>query len=79
MKNNQFTREITVFHGRSAPEIGNIAGYVAIIEALELPVPLPSTIALISKKTAVMKKMVGEFSPPNISPAVASISSLFLH
>ena len=51
MKNTHFSREITVFHGRSAPEKGQIAGYAAIIDKLELPVPLPHTLALISKKT----------------------------
>ncbi|MFV2057521.1 MAG: Fic family protein [Thiohalomonadales bacterium] len=56
MKNNQFTREITVFHGRSVPETGRVAGYAAIIDALELPVPLPSTLALISKKNRRYEK-----------------------
>ena len=51
MKNTHFSREITVFHGKSAPEKGQIAGYAAIIDKLELPVPLPHTLALISKKT----------------------------
>ena len=60
MKNNRFSREITVFHGRSAPETGKGAGYAAIIEALKLPVPLPSTLALIGNKTAIMKKMAGK-------------------
>ncbi len=49
MKNNRFAREITVFHGRTTPETGRVAGYAAIIDALELPVPLPSTIGLIGK------------------------------
>ncbi len=56
MKNSHFSREITVFHGRSAPETGKIAGYAAIINALELPVPLPSTLALISKKNRRYEK-----------------------
>ncbi len=50
MKNNRFSQRITVFHGRSAPEEGTLVGYGAIIEALQLPVPLPSTLALISLK-----------------------------
>lgn len=56
MKNTQFSQEITVFHGQSAPERGKIAGYAAIIDALELPVPLPHTLALISKKTRRYEK-----------------------
>jgi hypothetical protein len=56
MKYNHFSQEITIFHGRSAPEIGNVVGYAAIIDALELPVSLPSTIALISKKNRRYEK-----------------------
>jgi len=50
MKNKRFSREITVFHGRLAPEKGTIVGYGAIIEALNLPVPLPSRLSLIGRK-----------------------------
>jgi len=56
MENTQFSQEITVFHGRSAPERGKIAGYAAILEALKLPVPLPHTLALISNKTRRYEK-----------------------
>ncbi len=50
MKNNCFSRKITVFHGRTAPEQGLLAGYGAIIEAYKLPVPLPHKLSLISEK-----------------------------
>ena len=50
MKNNEFSQVITAFHGRTAPEEGNIIGYGALISALELKVPLPDILALISKK-----------------------------
>ena len=50
MKNNRFSREITVFHGRTAPEQGLLVGYGAIIEAFNLPVPLPRKLSIISKK-----------------------------
>ncbi len=56
MKNNRFSREITIFHGRSAPETGRVAGYAAIIDALKLPAPLPSTLALIGKKNRRYEK-----------------------
>lgn len=46
----RISRKINVFHGRQAPEISNLVGYGAIIDALELPVPLPSRLALISEK-----------------------------
>ncbi len=46
----QISREITVFHGQKAPEPGILVGYGAVIEAYQLPVPLPANLALISKK-----------------------------
>jgi hypothetical protein len=50
MNNIQFSREILVFHGRTAPETGFIAGYGALIQYYELNVPIPEKLALISKK-----------------------------
>lgn len=50
MKNKRFSREVTVFHGRKAPEAGTLVGYGAIIQAFNLPVPLPSELVLISHK-----------------------------
>lgn len=50
MKINYFSRKITIFHGRSAPEQGLLAGYGAILEAYKLPVPLPNKLSLISEK-----------------------------
>ena len=50
MINNRFSREITVFHDRMAPEKGTLVGYGAIIEKLQLPVPLPGQLVLISEK-----------------------------
>jgi Fic family protein len=50
MKNNYFSREITVFHGRTAPEKGVLAGYGAIINVYNLSVPLPNKLSLISEK-----------------------------
>lgn len=68
MKNTNFSQEITVFHGRSAPETGNIAGYAAIIDALELPVPLPHTLALISKKNRRYEKDAWKVFTPKHQP-----------
>jgi hypothetical protein len=48
--NKRFSREISIFHGRQAPEKGTLVGYGAIIEALGLPMPFPGTLALISEK-----------------------------
>ncbi|MEN8251700.1 MAG: Fic family protein [Bacteroidota bacterium] len=45
-----FFQEINVFHGRELPEKGTLVGYGAIIEALAIPMPAPSKLALISEK-----------------------------
>jgi len=50
MNNNCFSRKITVFHGRVAPEEGFLVGYGAIISKYELPVPIPYNLSLISDK-----------------------------
>lgn len=48
LNNKSFSQKISVFHGRKAPEEGLIAGYGAMIEALNLPVPIPDRLVLIS-------------------------------
>jgi hypothetical protein len=50
MDNKRFSQEITIFHGRMAPEVGLLAGYGAIIAAYDLTVPLPNDLSLISTK-----------------------------
>ncbi len=50
MDNNCFSRKITVFHGRTAPEQGILAGYGVIIEAYSLHAPIPNKLSLISSK-----------------------------
>lgn len=50
IEKTRFSQEITVFHGRQAPEKGTLVGYGAIIDSLKLPVPIPLQLALISEK-----------------------------
>ena len=50
MANNQYSHEVKVFHNRTAPEPGRLAGYAALIDAHDLKIPLPDKIALISDK-----------------------------
>jgi len=47
---NSFSKVISVFNGRTAPEEATLVGYGAIIENLQLPMPMPSVLSLISKK-----------------------------
>lgn len=53
MKNKQYSRSLTVFHGRTTPEQGSIVGYAALIEYYNLRVPVPDLLALISQKHKV--------------------------
>ena len=50
MNNKHFSRRITIFHGKQTPEEAVLVGYGAIIEALQLAVPMPFQLALISSK-----------------------------
>jgi len=50
MKNNQISQKISVFHERTAPERGSLAGYGALINAFNLQVPIPDKISIISEK-----------------------------
>lgn len=47
---NNISQEISVFHGRTVPERGQLVGYGAIIRSYKLPVPMPFQLALISEK-----------------------------
>ena len=48
MNNKRFSQNISVFYGRTAPETATLVGYGAIISKLELPVPMPAILSLIS-------------------------------
>ncbi|WP_082489076.1 2'-5' RNA ligase family protein [Dyadobacter sp. Leaf189] len=45
-----FSRAITTFHGREAPEEAELVGYGAVIDTLALPLPLPDTLSLIGSR-----------------------------
>jgi hypothetical protein len=50
MVNKSFSPMIRVFHGRTAPEPATLAGYGSIIHTLEMPIPMPDVLSLISTK-----------------------------
>ena len=50
MEDIDFSREVTVFHGRTVPEKARLAGYGAVIDGLGLSMPMPGRLALISYK-----------------------------
>jgi len=69
MNNIQFSQEILVFHGRTAPETGFIAGYGALIQYYELNVPIPQKLALISKKNRNYNQPAWIVFGPKYNPA----------
>ena len=50
MSNNHYSRKISIFHGKQAPEEGTLVGYGAIIEGLQLEMSFPEQLSLISEK-----------------------------
>lgn len=42
-----FSQRASIFHGKQTPEKGAIVGYAAIIDALQLPMPMVAPIALV--------------------------------
>jgi hypothetical protein len=54
--NTQFSHAVPAFHGRMLPEAGAVVGYAALIETLQLPVPIPENIAIISEKNKKYEK-----------------------
>ena len=50
MEITSFSLNTPTFHGRSLPEPGIIVGYGAVIETLNLQIPIPSKLAIIGEK-----------------------------
>lgn len=69
MENSQFSQEILVFHGRTTPETGFLTGYGAVIQYYKLEVPIPVTLALISKKNKNYNKPGWIVFGPKYQPA----------
>jgi hypothetical protein len=73
--NKHFSQKIIAFHGRATPEVGTLVGYGAIIDKLNLKVPLPRSLSLISKKNK--RYAVGEWQV--FSPRYESEDTLYGH
>lgn len=69
MENTQFSQEILVFHGRTTPETGFLTGYGAVIQYYKLEVPIPVTLALISRKNKNYNKPGWIVFGPKYQPA----------
>lgn len=69
MENTQFSQEILAFHGRTTPETGFLTGYGAVIQYYKLEVPIPVTLALISRKNKNYNKPGWIVFGPKYQPA----------
>lgn len=69
MRNNKFSRKISVFHNRTAPEPGWLTGYGALIDTCNLKVPLPDKLSLISAKHKRYATDSWEVFTPRHAPA----------
>ncbi|MDZ7845676.1 MAG: hypothetical protein U5L96_02220 [Owenweeksia sp.] len=58
-----------MFRGRTAPEEGSLAGYGALIYALDIRLPLPNKLALISKKKRQYANSEWQIFPSRYKPA----------
>lgn len=63
-----FSHKASIFHGRSLPEAGSVEGYAALIHALDLPVPLPDVITIISVKNRKYQKDGWNVLAPTYKP-----------
>jgi hypothetical protein len=69
MINNSFSQKVTAFQERTPPEPGCLVGYSALVQALELKVPLPEILALISQKHKQYKTADWMVFTPRHQPA----------
>jgi len=69
IKSNYISQEILVFHRKQAPEAGLLVGYGAIIEYYQLQLPIPKTLALISRKNRKYSKEGWIVFGPKFQPA----------
>jgi len=63
-----FSHLASVFHGKTTPEEGIIVGYAAIINTMNLKLPMPDIISLISKKNRKYKKNGWNVLTPKHNP-----------
>jgi len=68
MINKRFSQEINVFHSRSTPENGILVGYGTVIDTLQLTVPLPAKLSLISKKRRQYQTLEWQVFTPRHQP-----------
>lgn len=64
----QFSGPVTVFQERRLPETATPAGYAALIEAYDLPVPLPRTLSAIGERHRIIEQESWRIMTPRHAP-----------
>jgi len=62
------SRTASVFDGKKMPEEASIVGYTAIIDNLDLSLPMPATISVVSKKNRKYSVENFDVYPPSYQP-----------
>jgi hypothetical protein len=65
---NDFSGPVNIFHDRRLPETATPAGYAALIEAYNLPVPVPRTLCAIGTKHRVFEDAGWRIYTPRHAP-----------
>jgi Fic family protein len=63
-----FSGPVNIFHARRLPETATPAGYAALIEAYNLPVPVPRTLCAIGTKHRIIKEAGWRIYTPRHAP-----------
>ena len=72
----RFSQEISTFHGRKAPEVAFLVGYGALIDTLQLNIPMPSKLSIISKKHKKYELLEWQVFTPRYQPNEALYDQL---
>lgn len=82
-KSAHFSQKAPIFNGRQVPEEGYIVGYSAIIDSLELPVPITGPITIISKQNRGERSKEWNVLPniylPEDNLNISKIEALYKH
>lgn len=80
---SHFTHAALVFHGMQLPEEGSIIGYAAIIHNLNLTVPIPINISIISRQNRKYENTRWKVFPKSYLPddnrQISQIEALYKH
>ena len=67
-KSTHFSHTALVFHGKQLPEEATVVGYGAIIHSLQIEMPLPTTLSIISNQNKRYKHDNWEVFPHSYLP-----------